>query len=180
MNRDLLSKIMIFAAGAAIGSVATWKLVKTKYEQIAQEEIDSVKEAFSNREALYGDTEGEPEDDTDEEIDHDEYREIVENEGYTTENEEEVETDMKKPYVISPEEFGECDYEMITLHYYTDGVVTNEQHKIVENVDELVGEDFDMHFGDYEEDPDSVYVRNDEMEIDFEILKDYRDYSEIS
>ena len=33
-------------------------------------------------------------------------------------------------------------------------------------------------FGDYPEDSDTVYVRNDKLEIDFEILKDYREYSE--
>lgn len=48
MNRDTLCKIFLFAAGAAIGSVATWKLVKTKYEQIAQEEIDSVKDEYAS------------------------------------------------------------------------------------------------------------------------------------
>ena len=48
MNRNTLCKIFLFATGAAIGSVATWKLVKTKYEQIAQEEIDSVKEEYAN------------------------------------------------------------------------------------------------------------------------------------
>lgn len=42
MNKKLFGAIM-FAVGAAVGSAVTWKLVKTKYEQIAQEEIDSVK-----------------------------------------------------------------------------------------------------------------------------------------
>ena len=49
MNKTILSNVGMFVAGVAIGSLATWKLVKTKYEQIAQEEIDSVKEAFSKR-----------------------------------------------------------------------------------------------------------------------------------
>ena len=44
MNCGILNKILIFSVGAAIGSVITWKLVKTKYERIAQEEIDSGKE----------------------------------------------------------------------------------------------------------------------------------------
>lgn len=46
------SKVMntvIFAVGAAVGSAVTWKLVKDKYEKLAQEEIDSVKEVFSKR-----------------------------------------------------------------------------------------------------------------------------------
>ena len=47
MNKNALINIATFAIGAAVGSVATWKLLKTKYENIAQEEIDSVKEAFA-------------------------------------------------------------------------------------------------------------------------------------
>ena len=45
---DAMNKIFIFTLGAAVGSVVTWKLVKDKYARIAQEEIDSVKEVFSN------------------------------------------------------------------------------------------------------------------------------------
>ena len=41
MNKTVIG-IISFAAGAAIGSVATWMLVKNKYEQIAQEEIEEV------------------------------------------------------------------------------------------------------------------------------------------
>lgn len=47
MNRNMLSKAFIFVAGAAIGSVVTWKVLKNKYEQITQEEIKSVKEEYS-------------------------------------------------------------------------------------------------------------------------------------
>ena len=45
--KGTLSKVLIFAAGAAVGSVVTWKICKNKYETLAQEEIDSVKEVFS-------------------------------------------------------------------------------------------------------------------------------------
>ena len=41
---------MLFIFGAAVGSAATWMYAKKKYELIAQEEIDSVKEVFSKRE----------------------------------------------------------------------------------------------------------------------------------
>ena len=41
---------MLFIFGAAVGSAATWTYAKKKYELIAQEEIDSVKEVFSKRE----------------------------------------------------------------------------------------------------------------------------------
>lgn len=47
MNKKVLS-ILMLTVGAAIGSAVTWKVVKTKYEQIAQEEIDSVKGEYAN------------------------------------------------------------------------------------------------------------------------------------
>lgn len=200
MNKDLIVKGLIFVAGAAIGSVVTWKMVKTKYEQIAQEEIESVREAFG-RSIDEDDTEESTEDesgikgvDPDSPSVAEEIRGIVKKLGYVTElpeeenptetteekeenKEEEEEEDMdSKPYVISPDEFGDCEYITVSLSYYLDGIVTNEQGKIVTNTDELIGEDFADHFGEYEE--DSVFVRNDRLGMDFEILKDYRDYYE--
>ena len=50
MNSKLIG-FMMFVLGAAVGSAVTLKYVREKYEQIAQEEIDSVKEAFSKRES---------------------------------------------------------------------------------------------------------------------------------
>ena len=47
-NKSLFS--LAFIIGAATGSVVTWYLLKDKYEALAQEEIDSVKEVFLRRE----------------------------------------------------------------------------------------------------------------------------------
>lgn len=45
MNKMVINALL-FTAGAAIGSVVTWKILKTKYEHITQEEIDSVREEY--------------------------------------------------------------------------------------------------------------------------------------
>ena len=45
MNKALFNTILV-TAGAAIGSLVTWKVVERKYARIAQEEIDSVKEEY--------------------------------------------------------------------------------------------------------------------------------------
>lgn len=45
MNKKLFGVVM-FAVGAVAGSAVTWKVVKTKYERIADEEINSVKEEY--------------------------------------------------------------------------------------------------------------------------------------
>ena len=176
MNKTILSSIGMFVAGAAIGSLVTWKLVKTKYERIAQEEIDSVKEVFSKREEKSSEKDIDEDDSETESLE-----DIIDESCYKTESTDKEEKkemhNSDRPYVITPEEFGDSDYAIISLTYYTDGTVTNEKNKIVANVDELIGLDSLDHFGEYED--DSVFVRNDALQIDFEILKDWRDYSEV-
>lgn len=187
-TRNILSKAVIFVAGAAVGSLVTWKIVKTKYEQIAQEEIDSVKELYSKR----AEQESEPDKNEEQvevsEEDVKEYKEIIKASNYVTESntteiqndKKEDEEDMDRPYVISPDEFDENGYETISLTYYADGVLVDEfGGKIDESDwDEMIGADFAEHFGEYED--DSVFVRNDSFRIDYEILKDLRNFSEVN
>ena len=186
MNK--LLGVFIFAAGAAVGSVVTWKLLKTKYERIAQEEIDSVKEAFSQRvNSDDNDIKNDTEKDKDKiEDDDEEYFVRVNDLGYTRSSVPYVNEVKKKgggtvrrPYVITPDEFGEIyEYDTISLRYYADKVLTDEDDVIITNVDEIIGEDSLTHFGEYED--DSVFVRNDEMKADYEILLDLRKYYDIN
>ena len=182
--KSILSNALFFTVGAAIGSAVIWKIVKTKYEQISREEIESVREMYAKEEASHEEAEDSEEDDSDEE---NEYDRIINKAGYRKpdtddENEdkedEEGDDEMIEPYVIVPEEFDENGYETMTLFYYADGVLAyGDTNEVVEDVGELVCEDFAEHFGEYED--DSVFVRNDNLRIDIEILKDVRRYSEV-
>ena len=49
MNKSILSKVFMFAVGAAVGSAVTYKMVKTKFEQIANEEIEEVREYYREK-----------------------------------------------------------------------------------------------------------------------------------
>ena len=172
-----MNKILIFAFGAAIGSVVTWKLLKTKYELIAQEEIDSVKEVYSRKKNNYDGPE-----DADEASEINECENISSQEGYINYSEisnNETESFLDdKPYVIPPDEFGAYDnYEQISLTYYADRVLADNMDELVEDVDETVGIESLSHFGDYED--DSVFVRNDRLKADFEILLDERNFSDV-
>lgn len=83
----------------------------------------------------------------------------------------------EKPYVISPYDFGEIDeYSQIELTYYADGTLEDDEGNIVTDGDELIGEDSLNTFGEYED--DAVFVRNERLMTDFQILKDYRTYEE--
>ena len=181
---NTLSKVLIFTAGAAIGSVVTWKLVENKYRKIAEEEIESVKEAFSRKKKeepnddIYG--EDEPSIKTKEksqrQLEKEEYKDLLIRSSYISHSDKE-ENKMDKPYVISPEEYEEGDYNQESLDYYEgDEVLVDAFGDVVDDVEEMVGTDFASHFGEYEQ--DTVYVRNDATETDYEILRNFGNYSE--
>lgn len=50
MNSKVLSTI-VFVAGVAVGSVATWQILNHKYEEKTRTEIESVKQAFAKRDS---------------------------------------------------------------------------------------------------------------------------------
>ena len=192
MNKDLLSKVLLFVSGACVGSVVTWKLVEKKYQQIAQEEIDSVKEAlgYYNQEESKSDEDQEyVEDNEEERFDHDaesakeELANICKEQGYDyngiSKKEGEEEMAENRPYVISPEEFDENGYKTKTLFYYNDDVVTDDRGKVLseKSIEKLIGKESLTTFGQYES--DSVFVRNDDLKTDYEILADERNYHEM-
>lgn len=190
MSKCVLSKIFLFALGAGVGSLVTWKLVDEKYKRLADEEIESMREYYKEKyqddndheqkDAVYILEEDEEEPEIDEE-EVEEYNEVVTNLGYTNyadmvKPDKEVK-DVAMPYVISPEDFTEIpEYKAISLTYFSDGVLTDNKYEPVEDVDDVVGLDSLDHFGDYED--DAVHVRNDRMKTDFEIILDPRKYSD--
>ena len=187
MNKTI--NFMMFVLGVAVGSVVTWRYVEKKYEQIAQDEIDSVKEVFSKREAEFTEnTEARIKaDNAKEKLSVIEYAARLHEQGYTNysdmadEKPEEVKEEpmtVDKPYVIAPEEFGDLDdYETISLTYYADQILADDNDVIVDDVEDVVGFDSLNSFGEYEY--DSVFVRNDRLKCDYEILLDQRKYSSV-
>ncbi|NBI91881.1 hypothetical protein D3Z45_15190 [Lachnospiraceae bacterium] len=192
MSRGLY--LAAFVAGAAVGSATTWFVVKRKYEKIAQEEIDSVKEVFYKREfgpkvkEMTNVGEGivrglqvgimQAAEQAKDKPDLVQYAAMVQKYGGNIGEEKEAHMKDKYPYVISPEEFGEFDdYEKISLTYYADGVLADDNNEVVDDVEDIVGDALD-HFGEYED--DSVFVRCDERKCDYEILLDQRTFSEVS
>lgn len=181
MKNCIMNNVLFFTAGAVIGSLVTWKIINEKCEKRINEEVESIRELYEKDQA----EDAEDEDNEYEELDDEEkYEQIISESKYRQyqpekEKEEEVDDNMIDPYVIIPEEFDENGYETMTLFYFADGVLAyGDTNEAVENVGELVCEDFAEHFGEYED--DSVFVRNDNLRIDFEILKDNRNYSEVN
>ena len=192
-----MKNLVCFVAGSAIGSVVTWKLIEKKYKDLADEEIESVKETFKNRKPRI--TKDEVKETVEKVINKwkepkETVEDIVTAEGYSTEDEEETEEDDESkytvnvdlgveviaPYVITPEQFGEySEYGTKTLTYYADNVLTDEIDNPITSgeMETMIGPDALDHFGEYED--DSVYIRDEMNEMDYEILKSEKMFSEI-
>lgn len=162
--------ILCFCVGSFAGFMAANKLLKDKYEQLVQDEIDSVKAAFHKERPQPDETKPTKEERT-------AYSRYTAKLGYTKETEPKPEIE---PRVISPDEFGDQDgYDEISLTYYSDGTVTDDADRPMseDEIRETVGKDSLNHFGEYED--DSVFVRNDRLKADYEILLDRRTYADV-
>lgn len=186
-----LFPFVTFTIGAVAGAASAWYFAKKKYELIAQEEIDSVKEVYSNK--VTKDISNVSVEDyvkakattVDEKKTDDimEYANKLSQAGYVDysaikEDKKEDAMSEDKPYIIPPDEYGELDdYECVSLTYYSDEILADDMDELVDDVEAIVGKDSLEHFGEYED--DSVFVRNDALKADYEILLDNRKYSDV-
>lgn len=167
-----------FAVGALLGSAASYFVLKKKFEKIAQEEIDSVKEAFNKKNEVVEPVEPNEvvkEITDDKEVDLKEYNSILESNGYG--GDVVVSSEPSYVKVISPVELGDIEhYRIIGLTYFADGILADDKGNIV-SVEDTIGSYALTQFGEY--DDDAVHVRNSKKEVDYEVLLDERDYSEV-
>ena len=198
-----MSKIktgITFFAGLAIGGAAAWYYARAKYAALAEQEIESVKEAYAQRarqaknELAEADPVSSPTVLNSNKIREKgsiaEYaRRVQQDDGYTdyskmveqiknapAQTDTASDEDVEAPYVISPDEFGEIDgYAKVSLAYFSDGVLSDEYGVIVDDPEEIIGDGLE-HFGDYEE--DAVHVRSDTRRSDYEILREIRTYAD--
>lgn len=168
--------LLYFLSGAAVGAVSTYLLLKGRYNE-SEKEFYARKydERKPKEEIKQDDATEEPTNDIAEKPDIMEYAKILAEKRYSGREEAEKES----AYVISKDEFDDSDNDAEALIFYADGVLAYETtDEIIENADEIVGTEFKDRFGEYEE--DTVFVRNDEEKIDYEIIKDKRTYEEVS
>lgn len=184
MNNNT-KNFLSFTAGAVIGSVVTWQVLKRMYNQIIQEEVKSIKEAFSKRydsnivEEEATETVIEMSEEEKRELikqEKEKYIEKVANSGYNKGAFEDEKYNF--PRVISPDEYGEYPgYKMVSLTYFEeDGVLADDYGKQFD-IEETIGTEAIESMGEYED--DAVHVRNNEMQTDYEVLLDVRAYSEV-
>lgn len=173
MNKNI-ERILIFLIGSAIGSGITYKIIKEKYEKIANDEIKSVKEMYKNKNEMNTVI-----DEVERAIiEKDDYSDIIKENHYSSENNDQEyinedvnhsTTENEEAFVITPEEYGEnSDYEMVTLTLYNDGVLCDEDNEEIKDIEGILNNTLE-YFGAY--DDDSLFVRNPMKKCDYEIIK---------
>lgn len=162
------------------------KTKKEEYEKVAEESEKEVKEENEKVDPL----KVKPQTDRE---DYNSYYKMTQN--YTSQNEEKpkrassisdlnaftYEKSVDRPYIIDPEDYGEeDDYDTMQLTYFM-----GDKTLVDESADDTIDEP-DLHIGldnlaifDEFQGASSIYVRNDILKMDFEILKDDCAYSDL-
>jgi len=94
-------------------------------------------------------------------------------EDYASEQVDEVKAD--RPYVISADQFVENDqdFEQITITYFSkDDVLADEDGEPIEDIDAVIGDASIGKFGTMGSPDNLVYVRNEKMMIDYEVIRE--------
>lgn len=174
--------ILSFIAGAALGALAGAKLMEKRCEAQIQEEIASVKEALGRKKPDISRFAPKKE-----KTPPGSQRRVRYTATGSAQSEEErvmvkaqIEKTKSEPYVISPDEYGDDNgYEQISLVYYADNTLADEDDRVMdeEEIERVVGMDSLTRFGEYED--DTVFVRNDALKCEYEIMLDQRTYFEV-
>ena len=191
-----MNKALYFLLGVGVGAAGAYFYLIDKFDKYAQEEIDSVKEAYRTVKEPVDKAEESEEIEEEIHITHTKpslkelknLRKISNDAGYKDYSTKvpKAEDPIHKPFnedpqIIQPDEFGELgsDYEKVSLIYYADDVIAYElDDEIFENAEQTLGENYWEHFGEFEE--NAMYVRSDIEKTDYYISKDERTYEEVS
>jgi hypothetical protein len=89
--------------------------------------------------------------------------------------------EVGKPYIISARQFVSTHpHKTASLTWYDeDGVLADSQDKPVPDVEEVVGEENMERFGVGSDDNSIVYIRNDKLDVAFEVVLDQRSYAQV-
>ena len=185
---DKVVKVLIFATGVVIGSIMTARLIKDKYEKIAEDEIADMRDYYNEKrkklsdltedtvseEKISGITDEEKEEYDRQLTNYNRMFSSGEETKNVTEDDEESDDDDGIT-LLHPQEFGTLDdYETAFLEYYTDGYVIDEFGDVVDDPERLLGKEALGSIGKYSE--DVIHVRNESEMTDFEVLKIAHDY----
>jgi len=199
-----IKNLVYFTLGVCTGGTIAYLITKEKYTDIMNEELDAMENHYEGRDQenvvhhyiVEGNDVKSIEPDKDPlSVEKNKYGKLARNyqnpsgddidEPYFHEQTDEKhlggEVDYPAPYIISESEYsnGRREYDKCSIGYYSDDdTLVDEDDSIITKIDETVGGDNLLNFGTFSNDPDIVYVRNESLAIDYEIIRNYQSYQE--
>lgn len=89
----------------------------------------------------------------------------------------------ERPYIITVTQFMTDgiheDNKVSLLYFEEDGQLVDDHETLIPEFDNSVGENNLQHFGLGSKDRNALYIRNEKLECDFEIIRDARSFSEV-
>jgi hypothetical protein len=195
------------ALGFAVGFRIAEKRLKTKYEKLAEEEISLMREHYHKKAMAaepkppvnevvrerYSEVELQAIKETNEKFPAEEEEEVVVEEttqvnvfesGEQDEWDYRYETSQRSkdvPYIIHIDEFREnpLSHDQTTYTYYEmDDVLSDSRDTTVDDMDRVIGLGNLGKWGHGSQDPNVVYIRNEELGMDIEVVRDRGSYFE--
>jgi hypothetical protein len=170
--KSILSSVAIFAAGVATGGFIVWSYLKPKFEEAIEKAINEMSPQTENEPA---EIEYEDASSRTKQMEFSDYKNIVKDSGYNNELQE-----NKRPYVITPEQLGDMDYDLVEFTLYSDGILADETGEAIddEDLEEWVGRQNLDRIGEYEK--DILYIRNENQGTDYVICRDLGTYADVT
>lgn len=200
VNKAVVSYIL----GAGVGSLVTFVATKKYYQKIANEEIASVKESVLKKNAKLYSVEADK-DDQDDEVEESEtdeekmtnYSKIYQGGGevdgilntlaekeHPDDDEKPKKKSRKAPRIIKAEDYDSYpEYRKLTVFYFIgDGIIADEDDETeLEGFgfyNDLVGKCLDK-YGFADNDETVIFVRNEQIMADFEIMKNFGTFADV-
>ena len=172
--KTAIKDFIIFSSGAAIGAYAAYKYLSKRYFLTEYREIDEDTPGKPDEPIIV-----EPEKETEREYEEamNKYKPVDDAENIEQPCMPEPVADS--PYSISEAEFGDRDYDEISLTYFEDGVFADDYDEEIEDVEGMIG----YGAADIFENDDTItviYVRNERLKCDYEITRDGGTYEELT
>lgn len=179
-----IKNIIFLLVGAGAGCAGTYIFMKDKFDKLIQEETDSVKKYYEEKYSNNNDDipEKEPEVESEKKVVEErkkpdvavepDYDEIIEKLNYNQYSTKAGSSKLaSRPYIISEAEWEDDNkYIKKTISYFEEDEVCfdNDNNDVYENVGKDIGNDNLEQLT--EEGQDELYVRNEKLGIDFDII----------
>ena len=197
MNNKV-SMFLTFVFGASAGAGVTYYILKNKYEALIEEEVSSARETYQNlakelaqkneveKQKMFTEYTEKVEGYINDAIVHEEPQQTIEEPVMNEVKPDDIPVKVEpigtpaNIYEIVSNEYGSNeDYDLVSLNYYSNEVLTDENDEVIDNVGAVIGEKLFEKLKVYEmNDIYTAYARNDTRRCDYEIFITGNDYVE--